>query len=94
MLSSSLRIDNDISIINIGHFFSKTLKNQPHKTHIIKNRYLITSGIILKNLIEMLEYDFLHSFNPPSLTILESIMEKEKIKEVETSLEDLFLKTC
>ena len=83
-LSNSLRINNDISIINIGYLFSKALKNQPYKTYFIKHRNLINSCILLKRLIEMLEYDVIHSFDPPSLTLLKIIMRKQKIKHIHT----------
>ena len=83
-LSNSLRIDNDVSIINIGYSFSKAFKNLPFKTYFIKHQNMISSCVLLKRLIEKLEPDVLHTFDPPSLTFLEIIMRKQKIKHIHT----------
>ena len=83
-LSNALQFDNDISIINMGYIFSKTLENQQYKTYFIKHRNLITTCILLKRLIEKLKPDIIHSFDPPSLALLKLIMRKKKLKHIHT----------
>lgn len=83
-ISNSLRFDNDISIINIGFFLSKVLKNQPLKTYFIKHTNIIKSCIKLKRLIEKLNPDVLHTFDLASLTLLKIVMKKQKGKYIHT----------
>jgi len=84
VISNSLKFDNDISIINIGFFFSKILKNQPLKTYFIKHQNIIKSCVILKRLIEELKPDIIHTFDLASLTLLKIIMRRQKRKYIHT----------
>jgi len=83
-ISNSMRDNNEISIINIGFFFSKVLKDQPFKTYFIKHHNLIRTCVLLKRLIEKLKPDILHTFDLASLTLLKIIMTKKKIKHLHT----------
>ncbi|GAH13856.1 unnamed protein product, partial [marine sediment metagenome] len=84
VISNALRFDNDISIINIGFFLSKVLKNQPVKTYFIKHTNIVNSCILLKRLIAELKPDIIHTFDLASLTLLKIAMRKQKRKYIHT----------